>query len=86
MEGPGAEMAEEVDKMRQQRRSIPELMQDLHDVEFTDGPPLSSDQLELLRGVREFLDDQMDADDGVPNEAMRLLVELDRVFPEAKNG
>lgn len=81
-------MAEEVDKMRQQRRSIPELMQDLHAAEagFTDGPPLSGDQLELLRGVREFLDDQMDADDGVPNEAMRLLVELDRVFPETKNG
>ena len=41
------------------------------------------DMLEALREVEEYLDDRADVDDGIPDAAMRLLVEVKAVIAKA---
>lgn len=49
----------------------------------------SADLLEWLTELRSFLSNQEDCDyvggTPLPNDAMRLLVELDRLFPEVRS-
>ena len=39
--------------------------------------------LSTLREVESYLDDRADVDDGIPNDAMRLLVEVREVISKA---
>lgn len=42
------------------------------------------DMLAALREVEAYFDDRADVDDGIPNEAMRLLVEVQTAIAKAK--